>query len=415
MSIAARIAVALAVTAAAVAFAQDEPAAAPTSQPASQPSTQPATQPTLKVGDAAPALNVDHWVKGTPVASFEPGKIYVLDFWATWCGPCTKSAPDLSMLQAKYPKMVFIGVNVKEKNAANTEPFVRRMGAKMDYRIAADISPGDLVGGPMWDAWMAAAGEKGIPCAFVVDGEGKILAITHPGMLAPKLRAIEAGTYDAAADAQASAKQDELLRRYGKAMKKKDFTEAKIVFDELVKSNPIESPDDYATEKLSLLIDSGDFAAAETQYDAILRAGEHGDMLPSDVGQARFDRLELLRARGDVAALNQHIVDLRTLYADNADDLNALAWTLVDGPANQGFRAMAVDMDLVLKIANDANIASTGENAMVLDTLARVHAVRGEFELAARTEKLALDITKSPTLRMHFAKSLTAYKASREE
>jgi len=39
---------------------------------------------TLKVGDAAPKLFVSEWVKGSQVSSFESGKVYLVEFWATW-------------------------------------------------------------------------------------------------------------------------------------------------------------------------------------------------------------------------------------------------------------------------------------------------------------------------------------------
>ncbi|MDR2697542.1 MAG: hypothetical protein LBB40_03590, partial [Holophagales bacterium] len=39
----------------------------------------------LKVGSAAPALQVSRWVKGDGPSKFESGKVYVVEFWATWC------------------------------------------------------------------------------------------------------------------------------------------------------------------------------------------------------------------------------------------------------------------------------------------------------------------------------------------
>ncbi|MFI5386716.1 MAG: hypothetical protein ACHQ50_11425 [Fimbriimonadales bacterium] len=38
----------------------------------------------LSVGSAAPAIKVAKWIKGTPIAGFAKGKVYVLEFWASW-------------------------------------------------------------------------------------------------------------------------------------------------------------------------------------------------------------------------------------------------------------------------------------------------------------------------------------------
>ena len=42
---------------------------------------------TLGIGDPAPELKVAQWIKGSPVASLDPAQTYVVEFWATWCGP----------------------------------------------------------------------------------------------------------------------------------------------------------------------------------------------------------------------------------------------------------------------------------------------------------------------------------------
>ena len=137
---------------------------------------------TLGVGDAAPKLNVKSFVKGEPVSAFEPGKNYVVEFWATWCGPCKTSIPHLTELQKKNPGVTFIGVSIWEDDQEQVKPFVDEMGDKMAYRVAVDSIPDKEKAdeGAMAKTWMTAADQNGIPTAFIVNKEGKIAWIGHP-------------------------------------------------------------------------------------------------------------------------------------------------------------------------------------------------------------------------------------------
>ena len=84
--------------------------------------------------------------------------------------------------------MPFIGVSVWEQDQDKVKPFVEEMGDKMAYRVAMDAVPERKRRneGAMAKNWMAAAGQNGIPTAFIINKEGKIAWIGHPmGMEKP--------------------------------------------------------------------------------------------------------------------------------------------------------------------------------------------------------------------------------------
>jgi thiol-disulfide isomerase/thioredoxin len=148
----------------------------------------------LKIGDKAPPVKVTKWLQGKEVASFEEGKTYVMEFWATWCGPCIVMMPHMAELQNEYKAkgVTFIGFTHKDKNGNSLEKvqaFVEKRGPKLGYTFAwADNDETN-------DAWMKAAGQNGIPCCFVVDKAGKIAYIGHPMYLDVVLPKVVAGKW----------------------------------------------------------------------------------------------------------------------------------------------------------------------------------------------------------------------------
>src|SRR5262249_44258074 len=150
-------------------------------------------EPSLKVGDPAPKVKADKWLQGSEVTEFAAGKIYVVEFWATWCGPCIVMMPYMSELQAEYKDkgVTFIGYTAKDPNNGKekVEEFVKKRGPKLGYTFAYSDDR------ETYDAWMKAAGRGGIPCSYVVDKAGKIAYIGHPMFLDIVLPKVVAGTW----------------------------------------------------------------------------------------------------------------------------------------------------------------------------------------------------------------------------
>src|SRR5579863_3215856 len=170
---------------------------------------------TLSVGDPAPKLQTGKFVQGDAVTDFAPGKAYIVEFWATWCGPCRASIPHLNKIYTKYKDkgLVVIGQDCWEEDDAKVAPFVKDMGDKMTYRVALDDKTKNEKGA-MADTWMTAAGQGGIPTAFLVSTNGIIAWIGHPMELEEKQDVIDqvlAGKYDikkAAADYDKQVKEE---------------------------------------------------------------------------------------------------------------------------------------------------------------------------------------------------------------
>jgi thiol-disulfide isomerase/thioredoxin len=152
--------------------------------------------PSVNIGDSAPPLRLRSWLKGVPVQSFEKGTVYVVEFWATWCGPCKAEMPHLSALAREYKdKVTFIGIDVYEKRTTSLEKikaFVDSMGNRMDYEVAAEDSNFMAAG------WLDASGEqvKGIPRSFVVNADGRLAWIGHPSKLSEVLPKIVNNTWN---------------------------------------------------------------------------------------------------------------------------------------------------------------------------------------------------------------------------
>ncbi|UYQ95795.1 TlpA family protein disulfide reductase [Chitinophaga horti] len=133
-----------------------------------------------KIGDVAPSLFITKWLKGTPITKLEKNKVYVVEFWATWCTPCILGMPHMSDMAKRYKDVTFIGITSMEKtlaDSAKAQAFADRSNGMMAYNVAFSDPKGE-----MSKYWISAFGQSGIPVAYVIDRMGNVAWIGHPLM-----------------------------------------------------------------------------------------------------------------------------------------------------------------------------------------------------------------------------------------
>jgi thiol-disulfide isomerase/thioredoxin len=318
--------------------------------------------PKLMIGDTAPELAVSKWVKGEPITGFEKGKTYVVEFWATWCGPCKVSIPHLTELQKEYKQVPFIGVSVWEADQARVEPFVKDMGEKMDYRVAMDDVPPRKEDekrpqGKMDLGWMKASGSNGIPTAFIVH-DGKVAWIGHPSQLDGPLAKVVSGEWDLTAEARKyrTMKENEarirpLQQQFSEAMQAEDYDVALKALDQLAEIAPSDQAAVYASIKFRVLL------TEKKDYD---RAYAFGNTATDGV------------------------------LHDNQMALNELAWLIVDPETADQIEKK--DLKLALKAARRADELAKHKNAAIMDTLAKVYHDMGDLDKALELQAKAVDL-----------------------
>ena len=122
---------------------------------------------------SAPELVFQSILKEGPLAPAD-ASVHVIEFWATWCGPCRRSIPHLTQLQSEYaPKGVaFIGVTAEAPEVA--QPYVTDMGDQMNYTVAADYQARTS------RAYASLFNVSTIPHAYIVGPDGNIEWHGHP-------------------------------------------------------------------------------------------------------------------------------------------------------------------------------------------------------------------------------------------
>ncbi len=354
---------------------------------------------TLKLGDTAPSIAVDEWIKGGDITSLERGKVYVIEFWATWCAPCITSIPHLSELQKKYADQDVHIIGTTKFDPNNTKQgvisFVEDQGDKMAYNVAWD---GD---GSIYRSYMENAQQAGIPTAFVVDRDGKLAWLGHPMAMDRPLAMIAGGKWDIEKYQKGSAIHD----RAQQSFQNGDFDATIDAADELLADYPKLFGGD--AQYLKVMIDryKGEGERVIDGLDVLIN--DYPDYLGDNGPFFKFSSMIEYGMSERAMKLGRELVDGR--FKDDPDRLAQMAWAIatteVDG----------LDLNLALRAGTRANELRKGEHADTLDTLARVHFQRGDVDKAIELQARAVELETDPQRLPHFKRTLGEYRSAKDD
>lgn len=326
---------------------------------------------TLTVGDDAPAIEVSHWVKGPPVDKFEQRKVYVVEFWATWCGPCKASMPHISGLQEEYKDYDVQFVGISDEELPTVVGFLveddnegQQWYEKMGYTVATDPDRS------VFNDYMKAAGQNGIPTAFIVGKTGKIEWIGHPMNIDEPIKRVVNDDWDRAAYLKKFEEQEKAQRKFQTLMQ--SFQEAEA---------------------------QGEWTKAIRILDDVIAMGDQYS------GMKAYKFQILIGSAGQPKegyAFGEQLVKENW---DDAQMLNSIAWFVVDDASVKDR-----DLNFAMKVAKRASDLTDDSEPSILDTYARVLYEKGDLKSAIKWQRKAVENATEGPMADGIRKTLAKYE-----
>jgi thiol-disulfide isomerase/thioredoxin len=357
-------------------------------------------EPALTIGTKAPAINIEHWVslgkdRFKAIETFEKDKVYIVEFWATWCGPCVQSMPHLVDVQNKYADKGVQIISVSDEDLETVQGFLERKvrgseeGKESTY---AELTSAYCLttdpDGSVHTAYMNAAGQNGIPCCFIVGKTGQIEWIGHPMSMDEPLEAVVAGNWDR----EAFATEFKLTQKV-----------------EFLASRVMRMPKDKALEAIEeARKEAGDNEMLKAQIDRLVlqvELRELGPMMQNNDIEGAMKLLDGLAEKN--ADFAEQVLQIKMMiysqvkdYAgmgkvltkmaesDDGMTLNAVAWNAfemlsqMDKPSPELLKGAIAAGEKAVKLMP--------ESGAILDTLAHLVHMAGDLDRAIELQSKAV-------------------------
>lgn len=351
--------------------------------------------PKFTIGSKAPALDIEHWMndgegKFDHTTALKSDKVYVVEFWATWCPPCIASMPHLSKTQLKYADKGVQIISVSDEDLETVEKFLEQEVPKKEITYAELTKNYCLTvdpDGSVYNDYFRAAGQSGIPCAFIVGKEGFVEWIGHPMEMDKPLAEVLDGKWDRDA--------------YAVKVKEEQAAEAAMM--------KVQRQIDKKMQSIQAKIEEGEAEEGVKMLDELIADEEFAAAKPT---------LEQMREQIVIMYIGgaEGVKGLKALVEKNKDNpemLNQVAWTLFEKHTEEPLDA---DMFAAATEAAEMAVKADPENGAVLDTLAHYLHANGDLDRAIEIQEQAVKHAGGQEAEIEpFLEQLKAEKAKAEK
>ena len=340
--------------------------AAPVTPPAQRPITFARVNPPIQPGARVSFPSLASWVKGTPITSFTPGKVYVFEFFSTSCSHCKEFAELITRLARTYGAQGAEFIAITDEEAPIVKAWLDQPGKlnEVPYAVVSDPDRSAMI-------TLQNGTFRNFNPRFFVIKNGIVQWFGHPKDAEEPIAKVVAGTWDPET-VRAAAITDSTVSR------------GKDLLDRVARE----------CDK------TGDWTPMFAALDAV-RA-----VIPERAGQYDAQRFVIMIGLGDMPDAGYEFGRrIAKEYAQDMPTTRSLARAILNSPY-----AKRRDVDFAMELAVTADTLAKGEDARAADTLGLAWFSKGNREKAIENAERAVKLEKDQKTREQYEQSLQKFR-----